>query len=126
MRSASGMRLMMTTDAVGGVWIFSVTLARALSEAGVEVHLVSIGPRPDDGLRDMLKGNRGISLIETDLMLEWQDPAGDDIIKAADVLGALADRLTPDLIHFNGFRDAALDWKVPTVVVAHSCVNSWA
>jgi glycosyltransferase involved in cell wall biosynthesis len=126
MKSASGMRLMMTTDAVGGVWIFSVTLARALSEAGVEVHLVSIGPRPDAGQRDMLKGHRGISLIETDLLLEWQDPAGHDILKAAAVLGALADRLAPDLIHFNGFRDAALDWKVPTVVVAHSCVNSWA
>jgi glycosyltransferase involved in cell wall biosynthesis len=126
MKSASGMRLMMTTDAVGGVWIFSVTLARALSEAGVEVHLVSIGPKPDGGQRDMLKGHRGISLIETDLMLEWQDPAGADLVKAAAVLGALADRLAPDLIHFNGFRDAALGWNVPTIVVAHSCVNSWA
>ena len=62
MKSASGMRLMMTTDAVGGVWIFSVTLARALSEAGVEVHLVSIGPKPVDAQRDMLKDHRGISL----------------------------------------------------------------
>jgi glycosyltransferase involved in cell wall biosynthesis len=120
------MRLMMTTDAVGGVWIFSVALARALSQAGVEITLVNIGPKPADAQRDMLKGHRGVSLIETDLLLEWQDPAGQDIVKAAAVLGALADRLAPDLIHFNGFRDAALDWKVPTVVVAHSCVNSWA
>jgi glycosyltransferase involved in cell wall biosynthesis len=126
MRTASGMRLMMTTDAVGGVWIFSVALARALSQAGVEITLVNIGPKPADAQRDMLKGHRGVSLIETDLLLEWQDPAGHDIVKAAAVLGALADRLAPDLIHFNGFRDAALGWKVPTVVVAHSCVNSWA
>src|SRR3954451_12106576 len=107
MKSASGMRLMMTTDAVGGVWIFSVTLARALSEAGVEVHLVSIGPKPADAQRDMLKDLRRGSLTGTDLLLGWQDPAGDDILKAAAVLGALADRLAPHLIHFNGFREAA-------------------
>src|SRR3954451_5331090 len=98
MKSASGMRLMMTTDAIGGVWIFSVTLARALSEAGVEVDLVSIGPKPGDAQRDMLKDLRRVSLIETDLLLEWQDPAGNDISKAAAVLSALADRLAPDLI----------------------------
>jgi glycosyltransferase involved in cell wall biosynthesis len=126
MKSASAMRLMMTTDAVGGVWVFSVTLARALSEAGFEIDLVSIGPKPAGAQRRMLKGLRRVSLIETDLLLEWQDPAGNDIVKAAAILGALADRLVPDLIHFNGFRDAAFGWKVPTVVVAHSCVNSWA
>jgi glycosyltransferase involved in cell wall biosynthesis len=126
MKKASGMRLMMTTDAVGGVWIFSVMLARSLAAAGFEVHLVTMGPRPSDLQRDMLRGRRGVSLTETDLLLEWLDPAGFDLGQAATILGAISDRFAPDLIHFNGFREATLDWKVPTIVVAHSCVNSWA
>ena len=40
--------------------------------------------------------------------------------------GRIADRFGPDLIHLNSFREAMFDWSVPTVVVAHSCVNSWA
>jgi glycosyltransferase involved in cell wall biosynthesis len=126
MKLASGMRLMMTTDAVGGVWTFSVTLARALGVAGFEVHLVSIGPRPTDAQRAMLTGHGGVSLSETDLLLEWQDPAGADLRRAGPVFGAIADRFAPDLIHFNGFREATLDRRVPAIVVAHSCVNSWA
>jgi glycosyltransferase involved in cell wall biosynthesis len=126
MKKVSGMRLMMTTDAVGGVWIFSVTLARSLDAAGFEVHLVTIGPHPSDLQRDMLRVHRGVSLTETDLLLEWQDPAGINLGQAATILGAISDRFAPDLIHFNGFREATLDWKIPTIVVAHSCVNSWA
>jgi glycosyltransferase involved in cell wall biosynthesis len=126
MKTASGMRLMMTTDAVGGAWIFSVTLARSLEAAGFEVHLVTIGPRPSDSQRDMLRGHRGVSLAETDLLLEWLDPTGLDLGQAATILRAISDRFAPDLIHFNGFREATLNWKVPTIVVAHSCVNSWA
>jgi glycosyltransferase involved in cell wall biosynthesis len=126
MKPASGTRIMMTTDVVGGVWIFSVTLARSLEAAGFEVHLVTIGPRPSDLQRDMLRGIRGVSLTETDLLLEWLDPAGIDVGRAATILGRISDRFGPDLIHFNGFREATLDWKFPTIVVAHSCVNSWA
>jgi glycosyltransferase involved in cell wall biosynthesis len=126
MTSASAMRLMMTTDAVGGVWIFSATLARALSDAGCDVDLVSMGPRPTAAQRDMLSSHRRISLIETDLLLEWQDPAGTDLARAATVLNTIAARRAPDLVHFNSFREAAMGWRVPTVVVAHSCVNSWA
>ncbi|HET6468463.1 MAG TPA: glycosyltransferase family 4 protein, partial [Geminicoccaceae bacterium] len=31
----------------------------------------------------------------------------------------------PDLVQVNGFREAACDWGVPVVLVAHSCVGSW-
>jgi glycosyltransferase involved in cell wall biosynthesis len=126
MKPASRTRLMMTTDAVGGVWTFSAGLARALGAAGSEVLLVTIGPRPTDAQRDTLRGHQGVRLTETDLLLEWQDPAGVDLSHAHTVLSAIANRFAADLIHFNGYREASLDWKVPTIVVAHSCVNSWA
>src|SRR6185369_13874340 len=65
-------------------------------------------------------------LIETDLQLEWQDAAGTDVGHANAVLGPIADRFGPDLVHLNSFREAIFDWDVPTILVAHSCVNSWA
>ena len=125
MKSAA-IRLMMTTDAVGGVWVFSAKVARALGAAGCQVLLVTLGPLPTDAQRNMVRGCRGVSLLETDLQLEWQDPAGFDVSHARAVLGEIADGFAPDLIHLNGFRDAMFDWKVPSVVAAHSCVNSWA
>jgi glycosyltransferase involved in cell wall biosynthesis len=127
MRAAgSGMRLMMTTDTVGGVWTYATTLAHALGGWGFEILLVTLGPRPTVAQKEMLRESRGVSLIESDLQLEWQDPAGADVCHAAAVLGAIADRFGPDLIHLNSFREAMFDWNVPIVVVAHSCVNSWA
>jgi len=29
-------------------------------------------------------------------------------------------------VHLNSFREASFGWKAPQIVVAHSCVNSWA
>jgi glycosyltransferase involved in cell wall biosynthesis len=127
MRAAgSGIRLMMTTDTVGGVWTYATTLARALGVSGFEILLVTLGPRPTAAKKAMLRDSRGVSLVETDLQLEWQDPAGADLCHADAVLGAIADRFGPNLVHLNSFREAMFDWNVPTIVVAHSCVNSWA
>jgi hypothetical protein len=121
----AGMRLMMTTDAVGGVWTFSASLGRALAARGVEVLLVNMGPRPGDQQRERLLGVRGVTVHETDLQLEWQDPAGLDLANAKLVLDEIVARFAPDLIQFNSYREAAFGWTVPTLVVAHSCVNSW-
>jgi glycosyltransferase involved in cell wall biosynthesis len=127
MRAAgSGIRLMMTTDAVGGVWTYSTTLARSLGSSGFEVLLVTLGPSPTSAQKAAVHGCQGVSVIETDLELEWQDPAGADLGHAAVELRGIADRFGPDLIHLNSFREATFDWSVPKVVVAHSCVNSWA
>jgi glycosyltransferase involved in cell wall biosynthesis len=116
----------MTTDAVGGVWTFATSLARALGAGGLQVLLVTLGPRPAAAQHRMIAGFSGVSLFETDLALEWQDPAGADVSRARLVLDKIVDRFGPDVVHLNGFREAAFSWKAPTVLVAHSCVNSWA
>jgi glycosyltransferase involved in cell wall biosynthesis len=126
MNCPPGTRLMMTTDAVGGVWTFATDLARGLGGAGFEVLLVTLGPRPRAEQRAMVSGFRGVSVIETDLALEWHDPAGADMARARVVFEAIADRFRPHIVHLNGFREASYEWKTPTVSVAHSCVNSWA
>jgi glycosyltransferase involved in cell wall biosynthesis len=126
MKSISAIRVMMTTDCVGGVWSFATTLARALGEYGDRVLLVTLGQRPSVVQHKMLRGCRNVTLIETDLELEWQDPIGSDVSRARATLGDIAARFKPDLVHLNGFREANFHWGLPSIVVAHSCVNSWA
>jgi glycosyltransferase involved in cell wall biosynthesis len=119
-------RVMITADAVGGVWTYATSLARSLAAAACEVDIVTIGPRPAPLQRRSLEGLRGVSLTETDLLLEWADPAGHDADNAYRELAKVVERLRPDILHFNSYREAAFEWPVPVLVVAHSCVNSWA
>lgn len=118
-------RIMMTTDTVGGVWTYACALASSLAASGADVTLVTLGPRARVDQRQMLRGT-GVNLIETDLALEWQDPEGRNVSDAKRVLGNLESRLMPDVVHLNSFREATFDWRAPTALVAHSCVNSWA
>ena len=118
-------KVLMTTDAVGGVWTYSTGLASELAAAGMEVHLVTMGPPPRAEKRAMLHDSR-VRLIESPLALEWQDAGGDDLENARRFLEDLEDVIQPDIVHLNSFREATFDWLAPVVVVAHSCVNSWA
>lgn len=125
MSGFSDIRILMTTDAVGGVWTYSCALATALGQSGIDVHLVTMGPRPRADQRGMLSRDR-VRLIETDLALEWQDPEGKDLSNAQRILADLEGKVRPDVVHLNSFREAAFAWHAPTLLVAHSCVNSWA
>jgi glycosyltransferase involved in cell wall biosynthesis len=125
MNSCPPARILITTDAVGGVWTFSTTLASALADAGMDVHVVIMGPAPHAEKRAMLRDGR-VHLIESGLALEWQDPQGNDLANARRFFAALEPAIAPDVVHLNSFREAAFDWRAPVLVVAHSCVNSWA
>jgi glycosyltransferase involved in cell wall biosynthesis len=124
MSRSPNLRILMTSDTIGGVWTYASALASALAASGAEVHLVTMGPRARADQRAMLQGDR-VHLIETDLALEWQDPEGLDRPVAQHVLTELEEEIEPDVIHLNSFREAAFDWNAPVLVVAHSCVNSW-
>jgi glycosyltransferase involved in cell wall biosynthesis len=66
-----------------------------------------------------------IELEITDLELEWQDPEGDDRERVLEFLGSMEERVRPDLVHLNGYREACAAWRAPVLVTAHSCVGSW-
>ena len=44
-------RVLMTADAVGGVWDYALQLAEGLGTCGVEVTLATMGPLPRDDQR---------------------------------------------------------------------------
>jgi glycosyltransferase involved in cell wall biosynthesis len=123
MTNHSRLRIMMTADAVGGVWTYATSLSSALTAAGCEVHIVTMGPRPRADQRAMLRDC--IHLIESDLALEWQDAGGSDIERARQRLALFEGEIRPDIVHLNSFREASFAWTAPALVTAHSCVNSW-
>jgi len=117
--------VLMTADAVGGVWVFATTLARALAQAHWRIHLVVLGPQPHREQLDLLPPGEHVEVEITDLALEWLDPAGRDLERALDRLAAIEHRVKPDLVHLNSFREAAGAWSAPVLITAHSCVWSW-
>ena len=119
------LRILMTTDAVGGVWVYAIELACSLCNAGNEVMLAVIGPRPRPDQLRPLRGVHGLQLKITDLLLEWMDPAGTDIRRAGQMLRSIADAFQPDVVHLNSFREGNLNWSAPVLIVAHSCVQTW-
>jgi glycogen(starch) synthase len=119
------MRILMTADAVGGVWTYALDLCEELCTAGIEVVLATMGPLPDAKQRAAARQIRGLVLHSCAAKLEWMSDPWNEVDAAGRWLQRLAAHHAVDLVHLNGYAHAALDWHVPVVVVAHSCVRSW-
>jgi len=117
----------MTTDAVGGVWNFSLELARALRPRGVEFLLAVLGPLPCDRQRAeaAAAGNIQLRTPGRAFALEWMADPWDDVARAGEWLLELEEAFRPDVVHLNGFCHGSLPWSVPALVAAHSDVFSW-
>ncbi|MGP1384355.1 MAG: glycosyltransferase family 4 protein [Thainema sp.] len=118
-------RVLMTTDFMGGVWVYTLELAQGLSQRGVEVAIASMGDLPSPEQRQALEQIAGVQLYTSQFKLEWMDNPWADVDRAGDWLLSLAEEVQPDVVHLNGYVHAALAWSVPVVVVGHSCVMSW-
>jgi glycogen synthase len=116
--------VLMTTDAVGGVWRYSVDLAAALARRGITPTLAVMGPPPAPGQLDEAE-RAGLAIVHGNYRLEWMPDPWDDVDRAGQWLLELADTIQPDVIHLNGYTHAALQWSQPVLVVAHSCIRSW-
>ena len=123
---AAPARVLMTVDAVGGVWRYALELARGLTQRGYRsgpgdhgaaghAGAARRGRRRSDGVRG------GPRLVRSGV----DAGADDDVLRAGAWLMELEATYAPDLVHLNGYAHAALPWRAPVVVVAHSCVLSW-
>jgi glycosyltransferase involved in cell wall biosynthesis len=119
------MRLLMTTDAVGGVFSHAVELARALTQRDVSVTLAVLGPGLNAAQRKSVREIDGLELQEHGGALEWMDDPWQDVDETNLWLAGLARRTRADVVHLNGFSQALADFAVPRVVVAHSSVHGW-
>ena len=117
------MHVVMTTDAVGGVWSYSLTLTAALRRRGINVTLVSIGPAPDPQQTAAVPA--GTRLIVTDYKLEWQEGLNGDVALSGAFLARVVDDLRPEVLHSNHYCYGALAVGPAKVVVAHNDLLSW-
>jgi glycosyltransferase involved in cell wall biosynthesis len=119
------MKLLMTTDTVGGVWTYALGLAAALEPLGVAVVLATMGEPPREDQRRDAARLTNVTLVTGAYKLEWMPEPWDDVRAAGRWLLELEQAHRPDVVHLNGYAHGALPWRAPVVVVAHSCVASW-
>ena len=119
------MRVLMTTDTVGGVWTYALELADALAERDVEVVLAAMGSPLSASQRAELRASAVARTYAQEVKLEWMDDPWADLERVGRWLLDIRDEVDPDLVHLNGYTHATLAWEVPVLVVGHSCVLSW-
>ncbi|HLV02625.1 MAG TPA: glycosyltransferase family 4 protein [Acidobacteriota bacterium] len=118
-------RVLMTTDTVGGIWNFALQLATTLGDQGIQFALATMGaPLTADQRRALVRLDN-VELFESRFKLEWMDSPWNDVQRCGGWLLELEDFFRPDVVHLNSYSYGALPWRVPTLVVGHSCVFSW-
>lgn len=116
------MRLLMSADAVGGVWSYAIDLARALD---ADVTLAVLGPAPDAGQAAEAAAVPNLRLVETGLPLDWLSDGPAPVLIAAEALAAMARETRADLVHLNSPTLAVGGFGVPVVAVNHGCLGTW-
>ena len=118
--------ILMTADAVGGVWQYATDLAAELGAAGDQVILALLGPPPTSVQREQAQAMAGVQLVETGLPLDWLSSGPQPVREAADAIARLAADEGADVVHLNMPSLAAgTDFGVPVVAVTHGCLATW-
>jgi hypothetical protein len=82
-------RVLITLDAVGGVWRYALDLASALARQGIHPLLVGSGPRPDAGRRSEC-ARIGAELTWIEAPLDWLAADGSEMAKASGAISGVA------------------------------------
>ncbi|WP_126173682.1 glycosyltransferase family 4 protein [Altericroceibacterium xinjiangense] len=126
MTTRERLRILMTADAVGGVWQYATELSGALAELGHEVILAVFGPDPTPEQRKEAQQIPGLRLVLTGMPLDWLSSAPEPVRYAARELADLAAREAVDIVHCNTPALAGLaEFTVPVVAVTHGCIATW-
>jgi glycosyltransferase involved in cell wall biosynthesis len=116
------MRILLSTDTVGGVWDHTLALARELDAMGHEVLAAVVGEARDERLATLPEG---VQVASRPYRLEWMEGAAADVAAAGEWLRGLAELWRADVVHLNQMAYAAAGFPVPVVVAVHSDVVSW-
>jgi glycosyltransferase involved in cell wall biosynthesis len=127
------MRVVITTDAVGGVWNYSTTLAQSLADGpGVQILLAVCGPRPRaDQLAALALGPRAgggsIDVEYLDMPLEWEGADEDAYAAGRQALLQAALKWRAHILHANEHHLGQIGASgLPVLVVSHSDLCSWS
>ena len=121
-----GLRVLLTTDAVGGVWTYSLDLARELGRNGIATVLAVLGPAPGTAAREAALAVPGLELEVTGLPLDWMATSEAEVLDAGAQLADMARQHGCRLVQLHSpALAAALAFDVPVVSVHHSCLATW-
>ncbi len=131
--SSRPLRVLITADAMGGVWTHVESLVRAFKNGRsgpaatasgtdrfpIDCAVAVLGPAapPSDAASS--------ATYHLPCRLEWMQDPWADVRRSGAWLRDLAHQFKADVVHVNGFAHAACGFDVPVVVGAHSCVCSW-
>ncbi len=118
-------RVLMTADAVGGVWTYVLDLARFLGPYGIDVTVATMGRSLSPAQAGEAAAIRNLAVFESEYRLEWMEDPWQDVLEAGEWLLELEKKILPDIVHLNGYAHGALPWRSPKLIVGHSCVISW-
>ena len=121
-----GFRILLTADAAGGAWQYSLDLASGLSRLGIETVLAATGVSPSEEQRKAVAAMPKLELIDTGLVLDELTGDGAALAKAGQGIARLARAAGADLVQLNSaalVAEAAFD--MPLVVVHHRCIATW-
>ena len=118
--------LLLTTDAVGGVWRYTIDLARGLSERGIDPVVAVLGPPADAAQQAEAARVPRLRLVATGLPLDWTAEDRQAVGHAGGRLAALAALTGVGSVHLHApALVGEARWPVPVVAVHHSCVGTW-
>jgi glycosyltransferase involved in cell wall biosynthesis len=120
-------RILMTADAVGGVWTYALELARGLAVADIETTLGVLGPVPSAAQLNDARNVPGLTITQTGFPLDWSADIDATLIEqSAAGLADLASDIRADVVHLNSpiFASGAR-FPGPVIGVCHSCLGTW-
>ena len=117
--------MLISTDAVGGVWRHAIDMARSLNGAGIGCLLVGLGPPPSDA-SEVEALAPDTTLLWTAMGLDWMQPDAAGVAGVAAELARIGRQGGVDLLHLNLPSQAVgIPDDVPVVAMSHSCVPTW-
>lgn len=116
--------VLITLDAVGGVWRYAIDLAAGLKKLGRPVCFAGLGPMPSDAQRAEAEALGPLDWGSQ--ALDWMAQGPEEVAGAGRWLGEVAARRSAGVIQCNLPSLAAeIPAGVPVVAVSHSCLASW-
>lgn len=116
------MRVFLSTDVVGGVWRYTVTLVRELVDRGHACAVAVLGA-PDEARLEELPA--GVEVVQRDVRLEWMEGGLTEVPATTTWLAEAARSWGADVVHLSHYGYAVGDFGAPVLVVAHSDIRSW-
>lgn len=124
MTRPSQRRILMTLDAVGGVWRYAMELAASLKLHRYDTLFAGFGPEPSAA--QVEEAQRIGELVWQPHPLDWMVDDERELDGIGDAIEAMAEAHDVDLLHLNLPSQAAnLRSRRPVLVVSHSCVVTW-